>query len=454
MSESLNRSNPDSNSSNNQTDDLYYIHHSDNPGTLMVTEILTGENYASWSRSMTIALSVKNKIEFVDGSITPPPTTDTNRFKSWSRNNNMVISWILNSVSKEISGSVIYLKTADAIWKELKERFQQSNGPRIFQLKRDIMQLTQNQDTVSTYYTKLKVLWEELSNYNLHCKCGHCVCGGAKEIEQTMSFLMGLNESYSQIRGQILLMDPIPNVNRIFALVVQEERQRSISNISNTNSPVAFNVQSSNFKGNSSGNDTSRNYNRNQKLVCSHCQRIGHTIDKCYRLHGFPPGHKFHSKNSNNRANSAVMIPSVPEMINPTEDSSHDAITGLTNEQCQQIIAMLSGKLASVNAVTTSFNHKPASERETLWNKLGPRKLNLLIWRTRWGRLPTGHNLAKRGVNIPNLCQLRNSKEESENHLFFSVPRVRRSGQVCMLGGEISRLLLPTWITFSGLVIR
>lgn len=30
-----------------------------------------------------------------------------------------------------------------------------------------------------------------------------------------------------------------------------------------------------------------------KKLVCTHCGKIGHTIKKCYHLHGFPPGFKF-----------------------------------------------------------------------------------------------------------------------------------------------------------------
>jgi hypothetical protein len=29
------------------------------------------------------------------------------------------------------------------------------------------------------------------------------------------------------------------------------------------------------------------------KPVCFHCGVSGHTVDKCYRLHGFPPGFKF-----------------------------------------------------------------------------------------------------------------------------------------------------------------
>lgn len=40
-----------------------------------------------------------------------------------------------------------------------------------------------------------------------------------------MQFLMGLNESYAQIHAQILMMDPIPVMSKIFSLVIQGERQ-------------------------------------------------------------------------------------------------------------------------------------------------------------------------------------------------------------------------------------
>ena len=40
---------------------------------------------------------------------------------------------------------------------------------------------------------------------------------------------MGLNESYTTIRGHIFLIEPLPSVNHAYALVLQEERQRSIN---------------------------------------------------------------------------------------------------------------------------------------------------------------------------------------------------------------------------------
>ena len=81
---------------------------------------------------MVIALSVKNKIGFIDGSILRPDGTDATLLSLWIKNNNIVISWLLNFVSKEISASILFSNSAFKMWNDLYDRFQQSNRPRIF----------------------------------------------------------------------------------------------------------------------------------------------------------------------------------------------------------------------------------------------------------------------------------------------------------------------------------
>ena len=46
-----------------------------------------------------------------------------------------------------------------------------------------------------------------------------------QQQELVMKFLMGLNESYAQTRIGILMMDRLPSISKVFALVIQEERQ-------------------------------------------------------------------------------------------------------------------------------------------------------------------------------------------------------------------------------------
>ncbi|XP_042756664.1 uncharacterized protein LOC122197199 isoform X1 [Lactuca sativa] len=141
----VNPNNPLNNGILEQTssNDPFYIHHSVNLGSILVSQVLTGENHASRSSSMKITLLAKNKFDFVDDTIPQPDVTDPEKLKLWLRNNNIIILWILNIVSKEIYASIIYLETTSAIWKELCARFQQNNGPRIFKIKRNLMNLTQ-----------------------------------------------------------------------------------------------------------------------------------------------------------------------------------------------------------------------------------------------------------------------------------------------------------------------
>ena len=80
----------------------YYLHPSDNPNALLVLEIFNGENYVAWSCSIIIALTVKNKVQFIDGSIVSPFTGQLVKHTAWLRANNPVLSWLMNCISKEI----------------------------------------------------------------------------------------------------------------------------------------------------------------------------------------------------------------------------------------------------------------------------------------------------------------------------------------------------------------
>ncbi|KAL4335324.1 hypothetical protein GQ457_07G006860 [Hibiscus cannabinus] len=96
--------------------------------------------------------------------------------------------------------------------------------------------------------------------------------------ELVMQFLMGLNESFAPVRGRIVLMDPMPSITKVFSLVIQEENQHSMT-ISNPISEATFVVNASNPP-------------KKSHPQCSYCSLLGHTKDKCYKLHGYPPGYK------------------------------------------------------------------------------------------------------------------------------------------------------------------
>ncbi|XP_075665699.1 uncharacterized protein LOC142635429 [Castanea sativa] len=114
----------------------FFLHHGESPGAILVTQPLTEDNYPDWARAMRMALDVKSKLGFVDGSIIASMAITPLEKIAWSKNNSMISSWILNSVSPHISRSVIYRNTAMKVWNSLKNHFLQANGPRISQLQK------------------------------------------------------------------------------------------------------------------------------------------------------------------------------------------------------------------------------------------------------------------------------------------------------------------------------
>lgn len=122
---SVNQTQPTTTSTNSTIIEAYhpyFLQSSDNPGVALVTQSLTAQNYQQWSRSVKLALSAKNKLELVDGSL-PKPADNSPLYAFWHRCNGMVLSWLLNLISVEIRASVVYFITAQEIWEDLAIRF-------------------------------------------------------------------------------------------------------------------------------------------------------------------------------------------------------------------------------------------------------------------------------------------------------------------------------------------
>ncbi|XP_075101888.1 uncharacterized protein LOC142177312 [Nicotiana tabacum] len=145
----------------------------------------------------------------------------------------MVTSWLLNSLSKDIGDSVIYSKMVRNLWNSLEYMFVQSNGTKLYQLQKKISASVQGNSSVSSYFTILKKLWDEMDSLSSHLNCScDCVCGGKAKVakiledQRILQFLMGLNDVYARARGNILMMSPLPSMDFAYSLLLQDENQR------------------------------------------------------------------------------------------------------------------------------------------------------------------------------------------------------------------------------------
>ncbi|GJW90562.1 cysteine-rich receptor-like protein kinase 8 [Tanacetum coccineum] len=263
-----------------------YLHPNDHPGLILISKKLTSsENYSSWKRSMMIALNAKNKLKIVTGELIEP-NVDSDERALWERTNDMIISWILNTVSDKI-----------------------------YQLMNDIVALKQQNCSIKVYYHKLKGFWDEHDALEAPYVC-NCVCncengknnGDREQRKRLIQFLMGLDECYSNLRGQILLLQPLPTMAKAYSMIRQEEKQRE-GIIPKPLGSTALSTQSytpqSNRFNNSYRNTNSQFPNRPQTgrrstfkvgVYYTNCSKEGHTSDGCYKLKGYPIGHPLHGK--------------------------------------------------------------------------------------------------------------------------------------------------------------
>lgn len=157
------------------------------------------------------------------------------------------------------------------------------------------------------------------------------------EKERVMQFLMGLNDSYAAVHGQILLMQPLPDTRKAYSLVHQQEKQVEVSLNRNNINLHAMNVTHNREAAAPKGNT----------LQCSYCDQKYHTVDRCFYLIGFPPGHKYHGKSvkpPNKRKPAANQVQLETETTKGA-DSRHRATSSdgpkFTTEEYNQLMAML-----------------------------------------------------------------------------------------------------------------
>ncbi|XP_055823211.1 uncharacterized protein LOC129891757 [Solanum dulcamara] len=227
------------------------------------------------------------------------------------------------------------------VWGDLNERFNKVDGSRSYQLHREICTLHQGNLTMSEYFTKLCLLWDEFDALVLPPACN---CGKSRsyvdhlQFLRLFAFLMGLNEVYSHAHSQILMINPLPSVSKAYAMITSDESQRltagsrisgdvhesmalyagrsnhymekgpsSIMNFgrrkrpydntgSNSRDSMAIYSGRGGYTSAGNGNYNNSKQKKNWHLVCDYCKLHGHTKDICYRLIGYPADWKFKKK--------------------------------------------------------------------------------------------------------------------------------------------------------------
>ncbi|XP_017974612.1 PREDICTED: uncharacterized protein LOC108661639 [Theobroma cacao] len=210
------------------------------------------------------------------------------------------------------------MDTASEIWTALKQNFAQPDDTRICNLQYTIGNITQGSRPVDAYFIELKGVWEELRSFRPlpHCDCGNCNPNCFKKYfeqykkDMVFKFLNGLNESFSTVRSQIILMDPIPALDKVYSLVLREEAQRNMHfQTQPTLETAAMYIAAE------------RKKKVKRDIICNHCGKKGHVKEECYRLVGFLEDFKF-TKGKNNVKKGKAAVNNVSSVADSSAGES------------------------------------------------------------------------------------------------------------------------------------
>ena len=103
----------------------------------------------------------------------------------------------------------------------MEERYGQTSSTQLFAVQEEIADIQQEDDNVAEFYSKIRVLWDELDDICPfpECECNRCTCNLTAKFliilqdQRLIQFLMKLNDEYRQTRSNIIMMHPLPQIS-------------------------------------------------------------------------------------------------------------------------------------------------------------------------------------------------------------------------------------------------
>ncbi|XP_040992770.1 uncharacterized protein LOC121239568 [Juglans microcarpa x Juglans regia] len=129
---------------------------------------LNGNNYLQWSHSVMMFICGKGKDDYLTGDAAKSNKTDE-MFKVWNAENNMVMSWLINSMTNDIGENFLLYGTAKEIWDAAKEIYSNNeNTSELFEVESVLHDFRQGELIVTQYFKTLNRYWQQLDLFEEH----------------------------------------------------------------------------------------------------------------------------------------------------------------------------------------------------------------------------------------------------------------------------------------------
>ena len=258
------------------------VHGEINPNQKMCSVLLNEFNYIPWSRAVTLALGGRSKLGYINGNIEPPVSTSPT-YDAWLCNDQLVMSWVLNSMEPRLSELFSYSESAHLLWEAIKEMYgSQNNAARVFQLKKNLASLKQGDQAFVQHLGSLKTMWNELDLYRPHTTDSVVILKRVDE-DKVFQLLASLGSEYEDLRIHLLMAPELPSFVSVCHAVQREETRRKVMEVD-----IKHNSEARAFYVNHKPGDKQQYKGKISELrewKCTYCNGNGHIREKCWILH-------------------------------------------------------------------------------------------------------------------------------------------------------------------------
>ncbi|KAJ9698270.1 hypothetical protein PVL29_007380 [Vitis rotundifolia] len=248
-------------------------------GSPMITseKLVGSDNYLSWSASVELWFMGQGYEDHLITQEADIPEVDR---VQWRKIDAQLCTVLWQSVDPKILLHLRAYKTCFKFWTQAKGLYT-NDIQRLYKVASAIVHISQQDLDLSTYIGQIASLKEEFLTV--------MPLTPDVEAQQTqldkffmVLTLIGLRPDLEPVRDQILGSSSVPSLDDVFARLLRISSTQTLPFDSTSDSSVLVSQTSS--RGGRSGTR-----GRGQRPHCTYCNKLGHTRDRCYQLHGRPP---------------------------------------------------------------------------------------------------------------------------------------------------------------------
>ncbi|KAH0635920.1 hypothetical protein KY285_035606 [Solanum tuberosum] len=255
---------------------------------------LTTTNYQSWQYQWETLLTAYDFLQFINE---PPSTTAISVYK---RQDHLIRSVMVASLSPEIIPFVTDDKTSYALWQNLATTYAKPSRARIMSLREDLNTIQKGNLSITVYLQKIKEICTKLASVGVHISVDkvflHVVHGlpfeydiiaSALRARETAITLQELHDKLTDFEAHLTRRSSqtmAPNMANFAAKPLASTNRNSNRGTNNSRSnqrnfPPSNRNGNGGYQGGHSGGQSNR-----PRVTCQLCDKPGHHVKQCRKL--------------------------------------------------------------------------------------------------------------------------------------------------------------------------